>query len=107
MLTLTKTKRSRIPMASITLPPDTPTNEVARFGRLSCVFGGRIAGTAYLFTAARGRKCWALYEGGFDAREQRSKFDRYCITHPTFKRHVSTTDAVAMAALSAQKEVWA
>jgi len=36
----------------------------------------------YILTEARGRKCWLLWQNGFDAVNHRGKDQRFCITHP-------------------------
>lgn len=91
MLTINKQKIARGLEATITI---TPEMDQPRLGRLAAVFYGHLAADQYIFTEARGKKCWELYQAGFDSIGQSAKADRHCIKHPDIPRVLRVAEAL-------------
>ncbi len=77
--------------ANITLPDSTLVSDVERFCRLAAVFyGHHSADGTWIFTEARGRKCLALWQAGFDATgAQHQKTVSKCILRGGVRFEVS------------------
>lgn len=86
MLTIEPTdSNTKINEACITVPSETSALDRARLAALSVVFYGhhvKKPHEAYVYTEARGRKCFLLWECGFSAVPTKTKNHRDCITHP-------------------------
>lgn len=110
MLTIYPVPGSRTLEARITIPADTTPEDRARLDALAHVFWGRrVQQTdSYVFTEARGRKCWQLWQAGFSAVPVPSINHRACITHPRSEKIMTISqgmDFVKMAAVEVVEEV--
>jgi hypothetical protein len=95
------TVRSAAPDAHITLPCDTSHEDHQRFAGLANAFYGHHVphSATWIFTKARGAKCWLVYRHGFEGLPREHKNDRNCITHPKDGRRYNISEAVACAKL--------
>lgn len=104
MLTITPTNNT-VAEARITVPPETTPEDRARLVSLVEIFyGHHVRGQdAYVFTEARGRKCFALWKAGFTATPPNTKNHRCAIRHPAIRGSLNISTAIKMVALVAEK----
>jgi len=80
------------PEAVIKLPEIASEEDVLRLDRLAKFFAGRHTCDGWVFTEAKGRKCWKLFCGGFSVEAGR-------IVHPRATRVYSVPQAILAAEL--------
>lgn len=100
MLKLVHNTSRRQPDAHIEVPPEMGEDDRTRLASLAIVFYGHAVPSrdTYIFTEARGTKCWLLFKHGFEALKVRhNKYDRQCITHPRDRRKYHISEAVSCA----------
>lgn len=107
MLTINSTPSNRTLEARITIPADTTPEDRARLDALAHVFWGRRVRQpdSYVFTEARGRKCFALWQAGFSAVPVPSVNHRACITHPRNRKILTISEAMDFIKMSSAEVV--
>lgn len=107
MLTIYPIPSNHTLQSRITIPADTTAEDRARLDALAPAFWGKRVSQpdSYVFTEARGRKCWQLWKAGFSAVPVPSVNHRACITHPRTRKTLTISEAMDFIKMSAVEVV--